>query len=155
MSNKDIKAWMDETGLSAPENAGLTIAQVQEYAKMIQENDVDINMLLRMIMEMSAYSLYLKSEKGRLLAQQTIHEDIFRRRLYMATQKVEGERKTKDEREATALYTNKELRALADKVASVRARYNRIKEIPMAVDNLINNARFILTRKMNAEKGQD
>lgn len=129
------------------ENTGLTVEQIVDFCNgNLKEKTLDE--LFDMMSKVSAYALYIKNLKGTTLAFLNIKQEELDRKLYLMTQKVEGQYLTKEEKKAQVIASNEGIRKLSNKCLELKAKYNKVRDICYAVDNIMGNMKLYY-RKAN------
>jgi len=157
MENKiiqEVRQWSDKIGISQLKTHNLPSNILTIDIEQLK--NMDAEQIEGLLLQLSAYNIFLRSEKGRALANLTFLDDKHKRQLYLATQRLENSKfKSKEEREALALMLDGELARLHDQVVTARVKYNKLYDIPAGLDNLMNNIKIYYNRRFNARTNRD
>lgn len=143
----EIKEWSLKVGLFVMNKPTLTVKQIIEAVS--KSKTLTAEELLDIISQASAYNIYLKTLKGTILAQVTAAESAFKRRMYLETQRVENKFLKIEEKEAQVSASLKDVAELENNLLLLRMKYSKIKDIPLAIDNAIENMKMAYARKIN------
>lgn len=147
---KTMSGWINKTGLKSTHEPASNIDNLLSITvnglDKLANSEID-----DLLLKITSYNLYLKSEKGSILAYISIMEDKRNRMLYSETQKVDTGNKylSKEEREAIVLSLHPEVAKLNNKLVLLRAKYSKIKDIVHGIDTIIQVIRMYYNRRIN------
>ena len=144
---EQIKDWSTNIGLFPMTKPSLTVEEISQAcasSRILIAED-----LLSIITKASAYNIYLKTVKGTILAQISAAEGVFKKRMYLETQRVENKFLKIEEKEAQVYASVAEVVELDKNLTLLRMKYAKIKDIPLAIDNAIENMKLAYMRKLN------
>lgn len=149
---EQIKDWSTSVGLYPLNKPSLTVEQITQAVG--NSKNLSAEELLDIITQATAYNIYLKTIKGTVLAQVSAAESIFKKRMYLETQRVENKFLKIEEKEAQVFASVAEVVELDRQLLLLRMKYAKIKDIPLAIDNAIENMKMAYTRKINEANQQ-
>lgn len=137
-------------GVHVAQDPGITVNEILEIG-----NDLELDEIEELLTLLTSYNIFLKSQKGSYSAQLTIKQGELKRRLYLETQNMpkqsdNGTYLTKEEKESMVL--SSKLNQLHHDVLRLRALFDRIKDIPYAIDKKIDLLKMKYRRLLDADK---
>jgi len=139
--DSDMIEWSKKTGLLkfSPATGEVSLEWIAQWT-MEKLRDLSADELFAIILKINAYNLYLKTEKGSILAQLNFKQQQFGRGLYRGTNSLgeHGKWKNKEERECLVLDANPKLIQIENEIVLLKAKYSKIKEVTEGIDNISN-----------------
>lgn len=132
----EISKKLDEMGVPVAKDPVVTVNEIIEIS-----NELDIITIEDLLNRLTAYNIYLKSQRGSYEAQLIIKEGELKRLLYLETQSLpkespQGSFFSKEEKESLIL--SSKLQNLHEEVLKLKAIVARIRDIPFAIDKKID-----------------
>lgn len=148
----EMREWCEKNKVSPVTQTEISVEQIKNAC--MNAHDIDLVELEKIILQATAFNIFIKSMKGTLLAQIAGLENEMKRKMGLASQQVEGKYLTRDEKEATVLSTLPDINRVDEELTVLRVRYSKIKDIPLAIDTAIANLKLVYTRKLNESSKQ-
>lgn len=154
--SEEIKTWSEGVGLSPVNQHQVPNVDFSVSFGLDGLSDISFEELDSAINRLSSYVIYLSSQKGSLIAYLGLLEAKFNQQLHTITEQNYDSRSFKkfEERKALALRTHSDLRKLEAKIIKTRAKLEKIKEMPHAIELKINMLKNMYQRRVYEEKQQ-
>jgi hypothetical protein len=152
-SFQEISDWSSKTGLYPISDPVLTC----DYITSITSGDINamsLDEIEELMLKVSSYNVYLKSQKASTEAQIYIIENELNRILYFEISNLGPEFKFKslNEKDSIVQITHPEISDLKRKLSLLKAKLFRIKDVPFAIDKKLELIKLKYQRKRDGAK---
>ena len=130
---------------------GLSISNISEKLSSVNFWTAPLEELERFMLEISAYTMFINSQKSKCICRIKYIESELNKELYLETSKLLGEGKyyNKEERLAVVYKTHNRLNKLDEQLTLLRIQYSKLKDIPEDLKNINSSIRMIYNRRRN------
>jgi len=152
---KRIANDLDSMGINAPSDPGLTCNDILEIGQD-KEKFNDLDYLENFLIKAASYNTFLKSRKGSIEARTRILNCEFERIMALETSRIDkGLYLTKEEKKALVLSRREDLKKDMQEIVMLQAEFDRIKDIPFAIDKTLEILKLKYRRRMLDEQKQE
>lgn len=151
----DLDNWDDGMGLSSVNGSSTPNLDYVVNLDNRSMREMDFDEMDEVLEKLSAYMVYLSSQKSYIAERYETIKTVFEYRLHTETERLVKPKsfKTYGERKALVLRTNKKLREMEERVTRLASKLKRLDELPRVVGDRLFTLRKIYDRRVNEHKG--
>jgi len=152
--DKEVEVWADGIGMTVRDDDTANAPDLQEALRS-NASDMELLELEVIIDRLSAYAVYLHHQRGLVASRLRLLENEYEYQVNSESEKLtaqKGRFRSHVERQALVVRKNGALQKTRLRIARLRAKYDRITELPRAVDNRVAALRDIYKKRIYEQR---